>query len=474
MPAAASDPLSSNLQTRTLRSFAPSLVLLWMLGVSLLCIRHLSSLLALRRLQRVGTMPCPPEWQARIKSLAVRMGLRREVLVRLSTRVDVPLTFGVLKSYILLPLSTLMGLTTEQLEALIAHELAHIRQHDSLINAFQICAETLLFYHPTVWWLSAQMRVAREQRCDDLAVQIIGDHALYARALLTMEELRAPIPHLALRATGGNSHMSKHHLTQRIQRVLGAHGPEKRAPWTAGALALCMASIGLATLWPVHAHSAPHPAEAKRTDGQQTVTTNTQGSWSLGLGTSVNGKSIGVKIDSKTVDLPPEYPITVDGQQKRFGDMSADEQYLISMIVEDARKGAEQRFGNPSADTPQTPVTVNGQPNVQKPVNEAVAPSKNASLSKVLGWKQSSTTDDVAFITRSNAPFSGQVLGWKQSSTADNGQHLTATAVRQKVHQLKVNNQTVHHLKKVGNQTVHHLKKVNNQTVHHLKKVGNG
>jgi beta-lactamase regulating signal transducer with metallopeptidase domain len=573
MPAAASDPLSSDLQTRTPRSFAPSLVLLWALGVALLSLRHLSSLLALRHLQRVGTTPCPLEWQARIKSLAVRMGLRREVLVRLSPRIDVPLTFGVLKSYLLLPPSTLLGLSTEQLEALIAHELAHIRLHDSLVNMLQIYAETLLFFHPTVWWLSAQMRVAREQRCDDLAVRIVGDHALYARALLSMEELRAPIPHLALGATGGNSPMSNHHLIRRIQRVLGTHGQEKRTPWTAGVLALCTASIGLATLWPVHAHSAPtpralhhaqakqadglqtvttntqigistnvngkaigvkfdpktvdlapgtpitidgqqkrfgdlsdseqeqlsmavavarirahstnmqfglgtsvngksiglsvdsktpdltpdtpitvdgqpkrfgdlsdgeqeqlsvavaaarvraqrvsspsapHPAAAQRTDGKQTVTTTTQSIWSLGIDTSMSGKSIGLKIDSKTPDLTPETPITVDGQQKRFGDLTNDEQQQLSMIVAADRKWVAGHDHQVVAPTPETPVTVNGQPNLQKQVNEAVASSRNTSFSKIVGAKQ--------------------------SSTADNEQRRTTTAARQKVYQLKVGN----------------------------------
>ena len=91
----------------------------------------------------------------------------------------------------LLPASALAGLSPQQLEAILAHELAHIRRHDYLVNLLQTLVETLLFYHPAVWWLSRRIRIERENCCDDLAVSLCGDPVAYAKALADLEELRA-------------------------------------------------------------------------------------------------------------------------------------------------------------------------------------------------------------------------------------------------------------------------------------------
>jgi HEAT repeat protein len=125
------------------------------------------------------------------------------------------MVIGWLHPVILLPASALTGLTPQQLEAIIAHELAHIRRHDYLINLLQALIEALLFYHPAVWWVSRQIRQEREHCCDDLAVTVCGDARAYARALLEMEQLRAAGPHLAMAANGGS-------LLPRIQRLVGA------------------------------------------------------------------------------------------------------------------------------------------------------------------------------------------------------------------------------------------------------------
>jgi HEAT repeat protein len=129
--------------------------------------------------------------------------------------VNVPMVVGWLRPVILLPTSALAGLTMQQLEAIIAHELAHIRRHDYLINLLQAVIETLLFYHPAVWWVSRKIRQEREHCCDDLAVAVCGDAFTYSRALLEMEQLRAAGPQLAMAANGGL-------LMNRIQRLVGA------------------------------------------------------------------------------------------------------------------------------------------------------------------------------------------------------------------------------------------------------------
>src|SRR5207302_2395764 len=110
---------------------------------------------------------------------------------------------GWLRPAVLRPVSTLGGLSPGQLEAVLAHELAHVRRHDSLVSLLQAAVETLLFYHPAVWWASERVRAERELCCDDEAVAACGDALAYARALADLEALRPAPPRLALAATGG-------------------------------------------------------------------------------------------------------------------------------------------------------------------------------------------------------------------------------------------------------------------------------
>ena len=137
---------------------------------------------------------------------------------------------GWVRPVILLPASALTGLTPLQLEALLAHELAHVRRYDYLVNLVQSVIETLLFYHPAVWWISARVRDEREHCCDDLAVAVCGDPHFYASALLGMERLRVTTPTLALSAAGGS-------LMGRVRRLVAPPPLEIFPRWTAGVLA---------------------------------------------------------------------------------------------------------------------------------------------------------------------------------------------------------------------------------------------
>src|SRR4029453_7173140 len=120
---------------------------------------------------------------------------------------------------VLLPPATLMGLTPLQLEAILAHEIGHIKRYDYLVNMLQMLAETLLFYHPAVWWTSKKIRIERELCCDDLAVRYSGNALRYARALTTLEKLRLRAPAMAMASTGGP-------LLYRIQRLAGISAKE--------------------------------------------------------------------------------------------------------------------------------------------------------------------------------------------------------------------------------------------------------
>jgi uncharacterized protein involved in exopolysaccharide biosynthesis len=131
-----------------------------------------------------------------------------------SALVEVPTVIGWVRPVILLPAATLAGLTPGQLETILAHELAHVRRLDYVVNAFQCLVEALMFYHPVAWWISRCIREERENCCDDLVINVCGDRVGYARALATLEGLRAELPEWAFAASGGS-------LLNRIRRLVG-------------------------------------------------------------------------------------------------------------------------------------------------------------------------------------------------------------------------------------------------------------
>src|SRR3989441_361145 len=153
----------------------PWVVFVWFGGVVALSLRLASGWLVTRQLGRVGTSSVPDACREAVARLAARLRIRRPLRVLESAVVQVPAVIGWLRPVILLPASALTGLTPLQLDALLAHELAHVRRYDYLVNLIQSAIETLLFYHPAVWWASQQVREEREHCCDDLAVGVCGD-----------------------------------------------------------------------------------------------------------------------------------------------------------------------------------------------------------------------------------------------------------------------------------------------------------
>ena len=227
--------------------FGPALMLLWLAGVAVLSARLLGGWIWMQRMRTHGVRAVEPAWERILTQLSRRLHITRTIALFESTRVDVPTVIGWLKPVVLLPASAVTALSPAQLEAILAHELAHIRRHDYLVNLLQTLVETLLFYHPAVWWVSRRIRVERENCCDDLAVSLCGDPVAYANALADLESLRSSIPpfrrldRTAVAATGGS-------LLQRVHRLLGAPAAHSgvRPAWLAGSAALLIvASITL-------------------------------------------------------------------------------------------------------------------------------------------------------------------------------------------------------------------------------------
>ncbi|MCP3164254.1 M56 family metallopeptidase [Myxococcus qinghaiensis] len=216
------EPATVAAGTSWLELLRPWLLPAWCCGVLLLSARMLISWYAAQRLSRLHTQEPAPAWREALAQALSRLRLTRPVRLLASARVDVPQVIGLWRPLILVPAGAIAGLTPAQLEAVLAHELAHIQRHDYLVNLLQALVETFLFYHPAVWWLSHRIREEREHCADDLAVQSCGDAFLYARALAHIEQLRAPPSALlALGADGGS-------LLGRIRRLLAV--PEAHAP----------------------------------------------------------------------------------------------------------------------------------------------------------------------------------------------------------------------------------------------------
>ena len=201
-----------------LETFLPWLVTGWLAGVLGLSCRLMFGWLQIRRLQRHALEPLAEHWHLKLAELAKRLHIKRRLQLLQSAWVEVPTVIGWLRPVILLPSSCLLGLTPGQLESILAHELGHIRRHDYPVNLLQSVMETVLFYHPMVWWVSRRIREERENCCDDLAVGICGDRIAYARALATLEELRQTPAQLALAAGGAP-------LLKRIRRLLAKPEP---------------------------------------------------------------------------------------------------------------------------------------------------------------------------------------------------------------------------------------------------------
>jgi beta-lactamase regulating signal transducer with metallopeptidase domain len=227
---------------------APWLCWLWAAGVAGMSVRLAFAAWGIRILTRRKATPVARAWRVEVGNLAARLGVRRSVKVLQSGLVQVPMLVGYLQPVILLPAAALTGLAPEHLRLLLAHELAHVKRLDPLVQLLQRIAETLLFYHPAVWWVSRQIRTEREHCCDDVAVSLCRDPLSYAEALAALAGLSSATPALAVSARGGR-------LFLRIQRLLDPVAVDRyQAAGTFTGLAV--AAVVVAFAWSAHASDA--------------------------------------------------------------------------------------------------------------------------------------------------------------------------------------------------------------------------
>lgn len=232
------NPLGADL----LRSGLPWLVGLWGGGVCLLSLRLLLGLRQIRgwreSAQEVTQKHILDQFEQLKKLVKVHVPVR---LLEAADAVG-PAVISWAKPAILVPTGMLTSMTASELESILAHELAHVYRHDYLANLLQALVETVLFYHPCVWWLSQRVRMERENCCDDMAIAICGNRVAYVRTLVRLEEIRCGNLQTSVAATGGS-------MVDRIRRIVESEPNRSASPWPAGVIAL--AAVGCAFLFAI-------------------------------------------------------------------------------------------------------------------------------------------------------------------------------------------------------------------------------
>lgn len=195
----------------------PFLSLTYLLAAAFLFIRFYFQYRHTQRLFTTGLQKADPEWRIFLQQAVQHMSIKKKVQIWLSSVVDTPVTLGIFKPVILLPVAAVNHLSLKQAEAIILHELNHIRRNDYLVNLLIACIDVILFFNPFARLLTNIIRKEREHCCDDMVLQFRYEPATYARALLSLEQNRINTSALALAATGKD----KHFLLNRVKRILG-------------------------------------------------------------------------------------------------------------------------------------------------------------------------------------------------------------------------------------------------------------
>lgn len=212
----------------------------WAAGASIFAVRTGLGFWRLLALRATG-LPLR-ELAEPVDRLRERLGVRRRVVVVESPAVETPMVTGVVRPMILLPLGLATRMPVAWVESLLAHELAHVRRHDVLLGIVQRVVEILLFFHPVVWWISAELRQTREQACDDLVVDALHAPLDYARALAELAATPQPVPALAMAARQGQLMSRIRHIVSREPRPLSR--PPRLAPLAGGLVLGITVAVG--------------------------------------------------------------------------------------------------------------------------------------------------------------------------------------------------------------------------------------
>jgi len=206
----------------SMNAIIPVLGVIWCIGFSLMAARYFGAYILTRRIYKFGREEAPHHWNRRFRTLVLNSGVSEKVKLYISDRVTGPVTIGFFKPIVLVPVGFFTRLPQDQIEAILLHEIAHIRRYDYLINLVQTAIKTVFFFHPAIHYICRQIDNDREQACDDLAVRQIADGQILARGLAALRMEMEP-KHLALAADNG-----KTPLTDRLKRLTGQNEIARR------------------------------------------------------------------------------------------------------------------------------------------------------------------------------------------------------------------------------------------------------
>ncbi|HFA50409.1 MAG TPA: hypothetical protein ENJ95_15455 [Bacteroidetes bacterium] len=221
----------------------PLIVALWLLGMAVFLLKMLGGLLYIQQLKSRHLSAVPAQWQQRLVQLKEGLGISKTIQLAASAKVKVPIALGWLKPVVLLPLAAVNNLDMQQVEAILAHELAHIARHDYLVNILQSIIEALFYFNPAIWWMSARIRSERENCCDDVAVALCGSSLAYAKALVSLQEMQQASPALAMSFS-----KDKNKLLLRIQRILQSPAKKTNIMEKISATVLLLAAVLLMSM----------------------------------------------------------------------------------------------------------------------------------------------------------------------------------------------------------------------------------
>lgn len=236
---------------------APMVVLLWSILFVFRSLRMMGSLVYIYRAKHKYTYAPPADWQSRVELLCEKLQINKAVRLLESGYVKVPMVIGHLKPVILMPVGLLAGLPVEQVEAVLLHELAHIRRHDYVVNFLQTLAETVFFFNPGLLWISSLLRDERENCCDDIALEQTNDKREFVQALISFKEYALNNDRYAVAFSG-----KKNHLLHRVSRILSNKnqtlGPSEKVFFMMGivTLSLIVATAAIAQIRPADYNGA--------------------------------------------------------------------------------------------------------------------------------------------------------------------------------------------------------------------------
>ncbi|TDE13872.1 M56 family metallopeptidase [Dyadobacter psychrotolerans] len=205
-----------------LNSHLFELVVCWIIGTGLLMLRFAGAWIYTEHLRSKASFVTDQEWRTRFGTLTAKMNISQSIEFRQTAKILTPMVIGAFRPAVLIPIGLLTGFSTSQIEAILAHELAHVRRNDYLVNLLQSFVEVVFFFHPALWWISERVRTEREHCCDDIALTICGDKMVLANALVKVAEWQSA-PELAMAFAS-----KKPLLLNRIRRVLGVTSKSSR------------------------------------------------------------------------------------------------------------------------------------------------------------------------------------------------------------------------------------------------------